>query len=179
MSLYRRRRDFVGYGGSPPDPKWPGQARLALNFVLNYEEGSEPSIEDGDGYTESGLTEGASLDPLRDRRDLAAESMFEYGSRAGFWRVHLLFRERNLPLTVFACALALERNPATARAIREAGFDICSHGWRWIKHFELTEAAEREQIARAVASLTQTFGQRPAGWYCRYGPSINTRRLLV
>jgi allantoinase len=98
----------VGYGGSPPDPKWPGGARLALNFVMNYEEGSEPSIDDGDGYTESGLTEGASLDPLRERRDLGAESMFEYDSRVGFWRVLRIFRERDLPMTVFGCALALE-----------------------------------------------------------------------
>jgi allantoinase len=163
MSIDGRRRDFVGYAGSPPDPRWPGGARLALNFVMNYEEGSEPSIDDGDGYTESGLTEGASLDPLRDRRDLGAESMFEYGSRVGFWRVLRIFRERELPMTVFGCALALERNPPAARAIREAGFDVCCHGWRWVKHFE----------------LARSMGERPGGWYCRYAPSINTRRLLV
>ncbi|HEV3177070.1 MAG TPA: allantoinase PuuE [Stellaceae bacterium] len=179
MSIDGRKRDFVGYGGSPPDPRWPGGARLALNFVLNYEEGSEPSIDDGDGYTESGLTEGASLDPLRDRRDLGAESMFEYGSRVGFWRVLRIFRERGLPMTVFGCALALERNPQAAQAIRDAGFDVCCHGWRWVKHFELTEEAERAEIARAVASLGRTVGQRPVGWYCRYAPSINTRRLLI
>ena len=179
MSTDGRTRDFVGYGGSPPDPKWPGRARIALNFVMNYEEGAEPSVDDGDGYTESGLTEGASLDPLRDRRDLGAESMFEYGSRVGFWRVLRIFRERGLPMTVFGCALALARNPPAARAIQDAGFDVCCHGWRWIKHFELSEAVEREEITRAIASLTKTIGRRPVGWYCRYAPSINTRRLLV
>jgi peptidoglycan/xylan/chitin deacetylase (PgdA/CDA1 family) len=97
----------------------------------------------------------------------------------GFWRLLRLFQERKLPLTLFACALALERNPATAAAIRESGFDICSHGWRWVKHFELSEAEEREHIARAVTSIERTIGRKPEGWYCRYGPSVNTRRLVV
>src|SRR5262249_52000595 len=114
-----------------------------------------------------------------DQRNLAAESMFEYGSRVGFWRVLRIVAERKLPLTVFGCALALERNPPAAEAIRAAGFDICCHGWRWIKHYELSERDEREQIAKAVASLEKTFGRHPAGWYCRYGPSVNTRRLIV
>ena len=174
-----RERDFVGYGANPPDPRWPGGARLALNIVMNYEEGSEPSIQDGDGYSEAGLTEAASVEPRREGRDLAAESMFEYGSRVGFWRVRRILLERGLPMTVFACALALERNPAAAEAIGAAGFDVCCHGWRWIKHFELDEATERGEIARAVASLTRQFGRHPPGWYCRYGPSVNTRRLLV
>ena len=112
-------------------------------------------------------------------RDLAAESMFEYGSRVGFWRLRRLFVERGLPLTIFGCALALERNPEAAAAIREAGYDVCCHGWRWVKHFELSQAEEREHISRAVASLQQTVGHRPDGWYCRYGPSVNTRRLLL
>jgi peptidoglycan/xylan/chitin deacetylase (PgdA/CDA1 family) len=112
-------------------------------------------------------------------RDLAAEGMFEYGSRVGFWRVHRLFKERNLPLTVFGCALALERNPAVAAAIRESGWDVCSHGWRWVKHYELSEAEEREHIRKAVESMKKTVGERPLGWYCRYGPSVNTRRLVV
>jgi allantoinase len=105
--------------------------------------------------------------------------MFEYGSRVGFWRVLRLFKERGLPLTVFGCALALERNPAVAAAIRESGFDVCSHGWRWIKHYELPEEEEREHIRRAVESQAKTIGERPLGWYCRSGPGVNTRRLLV
>ncbi|BBK34612.1 putative urate catabolism protein [Stella humosa] len=172
-------RDLIGYGASPPDPKWPGGARIALNFVLNFEEGSEYSIDDGDGYTETALTEGASQTAPLKGRDLAGESMFEYGSRVGFWRVRRILQERGLPLTVFGCALALERHPPAAAAIRDAGWDVCCHGWRWVKHFELSEDEERDHIRRAVASLKQTVGERPIGWYCRYSPSVNTRRLLV
>ena len=176
---YEVKRDFIGYANRPPNPQWPDGARVAVNFVMNYEEGSEPSMQDGEGFTENGLTESHGLNQLKSGRDLAAEGMFEYGSRVGFWRLMRLFQERNLPMTLFACALALERNPEAAAAVRESGFDICCHGWRWVKHFELTEAEEREHIARAVASLEKTVGQKPAGWYCRYGPSVNTRRLVV
>jgi putative urate catabolism protein len=178
---WQPRRDFVGYGANPPDPKWPGGARLAINFVINYEEGSEPSVQDGEGYTEAGLTEAAwgRAPDVKSGRDLAAEGMFEYGSRVGFWRLMRLFQERGLPLTIFGCALALERNPAAAQAIRAAGLDVCCHGWRWIRHYELTEEQEREHIAKAIASLQKTVGERPLGWYCRYGPSVNTRRLVV
>jgi allantoinase len=172
-------RDLIGYGAHPPDPKWPGGARLAVNFVLNYEEGSEPSVPDGDPASEWGLTENGMLNPGVKGRDLAAEGMFAYGSRVGFWRIMRLFAERNLPLTVFGCALALERHPPAVAAIRSAGLDVCCHGWRWEKHWELSEAEERERIRRAVASLQQTMGERPLGWYCRYGPSLNTRRLLA
>ncbi len=172
-------RDLIGYGRCPPDPKWPGGARLALNFVVNYEEGSEYSIGDGDGRTDTGLTERVSAAVPAGQRDLAAESMFEYGSRVGFWRLYRIFRERKVPFTVFACALALERNPKVAQAIREEELDFVSHGWRWVLHSNLTEAEEREHIRKAVASLEKTLGRRPLGWYCRYGPSENTRRLLV
>lgn len=172
-------RDLIGYGATPPDPKWPNSARLALNFVINVEEGSEPSVQDGEGFTEIQHTEASGRQQGIEGRDLAGEGMFEYGSRVGIWRLFRMFQERNLPLTLFACALALERNPPLAEAIRESGYDICSHGWRWIKHYQLSEADEREQIAKAVASLEQTTGQRPLGWYCRYGPSINTRRLVA
>lgn len=172
-------RDLIGYGANPPNPHWPGDARLAVNFVLNFEEGSEPSIPDGDPVSEWGLTEYGTSNPGVVGRDLAAEGMFAYGSRVGFWRIMRLFAERGLPLTVFGCALALERNPPAAAAIRDAGFDVCCHGWRWEKHFELAEDVERERIARAVASLRQTMGERPLGWYCRSGPGVNTRRLLV
>jgi putative urate catabolism protein len=172
-------RDLIGYGQNPPDPRWPAGAKLAVNFVINYEEGSEPSYQDGENVTETGLTEAHGLNQTGAGRDLAGESMFEYGSRVGFWRLMRLFEERGLPLTIFGCALALERNPAAAEAIRRRGLDVCSHGWRWIKHFELSEAEEREHIRKAVASLAATVGERPLGWYCRYGPSVNTRRLVV
>jgi allantoinase len=172
-------RDLVGYGANPPNPRWPGQARLALNFVMNYEEGSEYSVPDGDGFSEATLTEATGTGQTVRGRDLAAESMFEYGSRVGFWRLMRIFRDRGLPLTVFGCALALERNPEAAKAIVEAGHDVCCHGWRWVRPFDLSEDDERRHIHQAVASLTRTVGERPLGWYCRYGPSIHTRRLLV
>ena len=175
----RYPRDLIGYGANPPDPRWPNGARLALNFVMNYEEGSEPSVPDGEPASEVGLTEAHGLGQSGGGRDLAAESMFEYGSRVGFWRLLRLFQERQLPLTVFACALALERNRPAADAIRQAGFDVCSHGWRWIKHAELPREMEREHIQKAIASFETTLGTRPLGWYCRYGPSVNTRALLV
>jgi peptidoglycan/xylan/chitin deacetylase (PgdA/CDA1 family) len=177
-------RDLIGYGANPPNPLWPnpsgsGHARLAVNFVLNFEEGSEPSIDDGDPASEWALTEYGATSPGVKGRDLAAEGMFAYGSRVGFWRIMRLFAARNLPMTVFGCALALERNPPAAAAIKAAGHDVCCHGWRWEKHFELDEATERERIARAVASIEATMGERPLGWYCRSGPGVNTRRLLV
>jgi peptidoglycan/xylan/chitin deacetylase (PgdA/CDA1 family) len=172
-------RDLVGYGRTPPDPRWPGGARLAVNFVINFEEGSEPSIPDGDRRSECGLTEASSSAVPKGVRDLAAESMFEYGSRVGFWRLLRIFEQRGIPFTLFGCALALERNPEAAAAIRELGHDVCCHGWRWIEHWLLSEDEEREHIRRAVASLETTLGSRPLGWYCRYGPSVNTRRLVV
>jgi allantoinase len=171
-------RDFVGYGRNPPDPKWPGGARLAVNFVINYEEGSELSIPDGDDRSETGLIDGFTV-MSPGTRDLGAESMFEYGSRAGFWRLIRIFEQRGMPLTIFGCAMALERNPEAADAIRSLGHDVCCHGWRWIEHWRLGEDEEREHIRRAVASLETTIGERPFGAYCRYAPSINTRRLLI
>lgn len=172
-------RDMIGYGANPPDPKWPGGARLALNFVINYEEGSEGSIFDGEEQTETGLTESSSVVLAPGARNLGAESMFEYGSRVGFWRLMRQFAAHDMPITIFGCALALERNPDAAAAIREAGHDVCCHGWRWVEHYKLDEATEREHVRLAVESLKRTIGERPLGWYCRYAPSENTRRLLV
>jgi allantoinase len=172
-------RDFVGYGRNPPNPQWPNNARIAVNVVANYEEGAEINVPDGDPYSEATLTDSGGADQGMKVRDLAAESMFEYGSRAGFWRLYNMFRQRKLPLTIYGCAVSLERNPEAATAIREAQWDVCSHGWRFAKHYELAEAEEREHIRRAVASITATVGQRPLGWYCRYAPGLHTRRLLV
>lgn len=170
-------RDFVGYGRTPPHPQWPGAARIALNFCINYEEGSEPSYADGDGVTEAALTEGGGGG--FEGRDLAAELMFEYGSRIGFWRVLRLLSERGMIATVMGCALALERNNEACAAIQEYGYDVCAHGWRWERHPLLSEVDERERIRKTVESLKRTTGERPLGWYCRYGPSVNTRRLVV
>ncbi len=172
-------RDFVGYGPHPPHPRWPDGARLALNFVINVEEGSEPSIGDGDGYSESSLTEMPDSPVPIGERDLAAESMFEYGSRVGFWRCHRLFSEREMTLTIFGCALAMERNPAIVAAIKQSGYDVCAHGVRWVNHCLLDEDEERRQISDGVARIGVVMGERPLGWYCRSTPSVNTRRILV
>lgn len=172
-------RDFVGYANRPPHAAWPGDARVALQFALNYEEGAEASVADGDGRNETGLAEAVGGRLPAGRRDLAFESLYEYGSRVGVWRVLDQFASRGLPLTVFGCAVALERNPPVAQAMREAGHDICCHGWRWVEPFRLSEDEEREHIAKAVASIAATTGARPLGWYSRYGPGENTRRLLV
>ncbi|MET0508642.1 MAG: allantoinase PuuE [Burkholderiaceae bacterium] len=179
MTIGTAIRDLVGYADRPPFADWPGGARIALQFALNYEEGSEFAVADGDDRNETGLTEAVGGRVPAGKRDLAFESLYEYGSRVGVWRILDLFRQRSLPLTAFACARALERNTAVAAAIRDAGYDVCCHGWRWIEPFRLSEAEERDQITRAVASITATTGSRPLGWYCRYGAGENTRRLLV
>ena len=172
-------RDLVGYGANPPHPKWPGDAKIALQIVLNYEEGSEYSIPDGDDTSEIYLREVPGSTMGKGMRDLQVESVYEYGSRAGFWRLMRLFKEKDIQVTIFGAALALERNPAAAEAIVDAGYDICCHGWRWIGYHLLDEAEEREHIQKAVASLKKLTGDRPLGWYCRYAPSVNTRRLVV
>lgn len=177
MSRTHLQRDFVGYGPLPPAANWPHAARIALNFCINYEEGGEESVPDGYPASEAALTEGDTA--KISGRDLAAESMFEFGSRVGFWRLHRMFKEMNFPATIFACALALERNPDVCEAIRAGQYDVCAHGWRWERHFNLTEQEERERIRMAVRSIEKSTGSRPLGWYCRYGPSTNTRRLLA
>ena len=172
-------RDLIGYADKRPNARWPGGARVAVQFAVNYEEGSEYSVADGDGRAELGLAEAPGGRVPAGRRDLAFETMYEFGSRVGVWRLFRLFAERGIPLTVFGCAVALERNPRVAEAIARAGYDVCCHGWKWEEHFGLSEDEERERIARAIESIKRTIGERPLGWYCRYGPSENTRRLLV
>ena len=172
-------RDLVGYGPTPPHAHWPNNARIAVNFVVNYEEGSENSILEGDGRVETGLAEVTGGRMAPGVRDLGMESLYEYGSRAGIWRLFRIFEERDLPLTVFGCAVAMERNPQVAEAIVEADYDVCGHGWRWVEHYLLEEDEEREHIARAVETIKRLTGNPPRGWYCRYAPSVNTRRLLV
>mgnify|MGYP006283553559 CR=1 FL=1 len=172
-------RDLIGYGGEPPHAQWPGDARVAVNIVVNVEEGSEPGPLDGDAEAETALTELTAFRVPDGDRDLAAESVFEYGARAGFWRVHRLFTERGLPYTAFACALAVERNPAIARALAEGPADLCGHGYRWENHFLLDAETETALIRQARAMLTERTGKPVPGWYCRYGPSVNTRRIVA
>ena len=171
-------RDLVGYGPSPPNPRWPGGARTALSFVLNYEEGGERTPLEGDATSEAYLHEVVGASPAVGRRDLNTESMFEFGSRAGFWRVHRIFTAHGLPLTVYAVGQALERNPAAARAMVGAGWEVASHGWRWIDYAEMAEEEERAHIQRAFAAIEQVCGARPVGWYTGR-ISENTRRLVV
>jgi allantoinase len=170
-------RDLIGYGANPPHPRWPGDARLAISLVVNYEEGSENLLQDGIGRRET-VGEGMSQVPP-DRRDLANESMFEYGSRAGVWRFMRIFAKHGVRATFFVCAVALERNPEVARAIVQRGHDICGHGNRWEEYFLMDRESERKAIHDAYASIERLTGQKPAGWYCRYGPSENTRELVV
>lgn len=179
LSRAGTERDFTGYGDAPPHPRWPGDARIAVNFALNIEEGSEYSPLDGDPRSDMALTEGEGMDTGISGRDLAAESMYEYGSRVGVWRILRLFETRQIPFTAFACAIALERTPALAARIRDSGADICCHGYRWEKHWLLDREEERSHIRLAVESLRRTTGRAPEGWCCRYGPSVNTRELLV
>src|SRR6516164_4053390 len=171
------KRDFVGYGRHVPKVRWPNDARVAMSLVLNYEEGSEYSHANGDGRND-GLTEVIyAMDPKY--RDLCAESVFEYGSRAGIWRLERLFTELKIPITFYACAVALERNREVGAWLKEAGHEPCSHGWRWEEVWRLSRSEEMEHIQRAIESIKETCGVRPSGWYCRYGPSVNTRELLV
>jgi len=172
-------RDFVGYGRRQPNPRWPNGARLALVVVLNVEEGAEPSIPDGDAATETALTDGIPHEVPAGTRDFVSESLFEYGSRIGFWRIINLMTERGIPVTINACAQALVRNPQIADTIREFEFDLCCHGDRFVRHYLMSAEDERSAIARAAALLEQATGRRPLGWQSRYSPSANTRALLV
>jgi putative urate catabolism protein len=171
-------RDLVGYGVHPPDPKWPGGARLALQIVMNYEEGGESNVLHGDDHSETYLHEVVGTAPVEGGRGLTVESVYEYGSRAGVWRLLRLFAARGIKITVYAVAMALERNPEAAAAIVEAGHEVASHGWRWIDYRDVREEEERDHMRRAVRSLERVTGSRPLGWYTgRVSP--NTRRLVV
>jgi putative urate catabolism protein len=171
-------RDLVGYGATPPHPRWPGEARVALSFVLNYEEGGERSILHGDKTSEVYLHEVVGLTPRVGRRDEVVESVYEYGSRAGFWRILRLFAERKLHFTSYAVAMALQRHPEAARAMVEAGHEIASHGWRWIDYDTMGVAEERRHMRLAIDAITRVAGERPLGWYTGR-ISANTRKLVV
>ncbi|HXH15183.1 MAG TPA: allantoinase PuuE [Sphingomonas sp.] len=168
---------MIGYGSTPPDPRWPGGARVAVQFVINYEEGAENSVLNGDAGSEAFLSEmvGAASHP---DRAMAMESLYEYGARAGFWRLHRLFTERALPVTVFGVARALEMNPAAVEAMIAADWEIASHGLRWIDYQSVPADVERAHIAEAVALHTHLTGSRPLGWY-QGRTSPNTSRLVA
>ena len=171
-------RDLIGYGKNPPDAKWPGGARVALQFVLNYEEGAENCVLHGDDGSEAFLSEIVGAQSWSGQRHPSMESIYEYGSRVGVWRILNLFRRYDIPLTVFGVAMALERNPAVVDAVLEAGDEICSHGYRWIDYRQVPEDVEREHIARAIDIITSLTGERPLGWYTGR-TSERTRRLVV
>ncbi len=170
-------RDLVGYGRTPPQADWPGGARIAVQFVLNYEEGSENSVLHGDSHSEQFLSEIAGAEAYPDRH-LSMESIYEYGSRAGVWRVLREFERRGLPLTVFGVAMALERHPEAAHAFKELGHEIACHGYRWIHYQNVPETVEREHMQRAVEIFRTLYGEAPLGWYTGRD-SPNTRRLLL
>ena len=171
-------RDMVGYGANPPQAKWPQSARLAVQFVINYEEGAENNILHGDKASEAFLSEIVGAQPWLGQRHMSMESIYEYGSRVGVWRLFDLFSRMDNPVTVFAVAMALARNPAVVEAAMAAGHEICSHGYRWIDYRDIPEDMEREHLLKAIEIITRLTGKRPLGWYTGR-TSVNTRRLVV
>ena len=171
-------RDLIGYGANPPDPQWPNGARLALQIVLNYEEGAENSVLHGDAASETFLSEIIGAEAYAGVRHKSMESLYEYGSRAGLWRLLRIFRERDIKVTVFGVAMALQRNPEAVRAMLDDGHEIASHGWRWIDYQFVDEETERSHIKLAVDTITGLTGSPPLGWYTGRD-SPNTRRLVV
>jgi putative urate catabolism protein len=171
-------RDLFGYGRSPPDPRWPRGARVAVQFVINYEEGAERSILHGDATSEAFLSDVLGAKPWPGRRHMNVESMYEYGSRAGFWRLWRIFTQANLPITVYAVANALVRNAEAIAAMHEAGWEIASHGLKWIDYGDFAEADERAHMREAIRIHTAMTGERPFGWYTGRS-SVNTLKLVL
>ena len=171
-------RDLVGYGSRPPDPRWPDGARIAVSLVLNYEEGGEACVLHGDGHSESVLTDLGGAEALPGARNLNVESLFEYGSRVGFWEIMRLLKSMQLQGTVYAVGMALERNPELAAELAQSGFEVACHGQRWIDYQCVPEEVERAHMLRNIEAVTRLIGRRPVGWYTGR-PSPNTRRLLI
>ena len=171
-------RDLVGYGRNPPSPGWPGSARLAVQFVINYEEGGENCVLHGDAASEAFLSEIVGAEAWPGQRHLNMESIYEYGSRAGFWRLWRLFTERGLPVTVYGVAMALARNPEAVAAMKEADWEIASHGLRWIEYRDFSEEEERHHLKEAIRIHTESTGERPLGWYTGRC-SMHTRDLVM
>ena len=171
-------RDLCGYGRDLPDANWPRGARIALQFVVNYEEGAENCVLHGDGASEAFLSDIVGAVPCDGQRHMNMESLYEYGARAGVWRLYRMFTERGLPVTVFGVAMALERNPQAVSAMLEADWEIASHGYRWIDYQDIDEATEKEHLDKAIEIHTRTTGTRPLGWYLgRCSP--NSHRLVA
>ena len=178
MSEEEYPRDLFGYGPMPPKANWPGGAQICVSLVISVEEGGENSILHGDGQSESILSEVAGLSPVVGGREPNIESMYEFGSRAGYWRVLRTLQERELTATVYAVGMAIERNPAAAEAAVAAGYEIIAHGHKWIDYAAVPEQVERDHMGLAIESITRICGKRPLGW-CTGRPSMNTRRLVV
>jgi putative urate catabolism protein len=171
-------RDLRGYGRQPPEPNWPDGARTALQFVVNYEEGAENCVLHGDTASEAFLSDIVGAVAYPEQRHMNMESLYEYGARAGFWRLHRMFTERNLPVTVFGVAMALERNPDAVAAMRQAGWEIASHGYRWVDYQQVDETTEAKHLRLAIDIHTRVTGKRPLGWYLgRCSP--NSHRLVA
>ncbi len=171
-------RDMKGYGRAIPDPKWPGGAYVAVQFVLNYEEGGENNILHGDAASEAFLSEIVGAQPWPGQRHWNMESIYEYGARAGFWRLWRMFTSARIPLTIYGVATALERSPDQTSAMKEAGWEIASHGLKWIEYRDFTEAAERADLNEAIRLHTRLLGERPLGWYTGRC-SVNTTKLVM
>ena len=170
-------RDMIGYGSKDQKIKWPNNARIAVQIVLNYEEGAENCVLNGDNNSEIFLSEIIGAQPIKGRH-INMESLYEYGSRAGFWRLHKLFQEKKIPITVFGVGMALEKNPEVCNAIIEANYEVASHGWRWIDYQNIKKTEEKKHMKLAIQAHTKIFGERPRGWYTgRCSP--NTRDLVM
>jgi allantoinase len=169
-------RDMIGYGSKEPKVVWPNNAKLALQIVLNYEEGGENNILHGDKHSETFLSEIIGAQAFKDRH-INMESMYEYGSRRGFWRLHKLFQEKKIPITIFGVAMALERNPEICDAIKNGNYEVACHGWRWIDYQNVKKSTEKKDMKLAIKTIKKIFGKRPLGWYTgRCSP--NTRDLV-
>ncbi len=169
-------RDMIGYGSKEPRVTWPNNAKLALQIVLNYEEGAENNILHGDKNSETFLSEIIGAKAIKDRH-INMESMYEYGSRRGFWRIHKLFQEKKIPVTIFGVAMALERNPEVCNAIKNGNYEIACHGWRWIDYQNVKKSVEKKDMKLAIKTIIKIFGERPLGWYTGRC-STNTRDLV-
>ena len=170
-------RDMIGYGSNEPKVSWPNNARIAIQIVLNYEEGAENCVLNGDKNSEVFLSEIIGAQPVKGRH-INMESLYEYGSRRGFWRLHKLFQEKKIPVTIFGVGMALEKNPEVCKAIKDAGYEVASHGWRWIDYQNIKKSEEKKHMQLAIKTHKKIFGERPLGWYTgRCSP--NTRDLVL
>ena len=174
--IKKSSRDMIGYGSNELKISWPNNARIAVQIVLNYEEGAENCVLNGDKYSEVFLSEIIGAKAVKGRH-INMESLYEYGSRSGFWRLHKLFQEKKIPITIFGVGMALEKNAEVCKAIKKAGYEVASHGWRWIDYQNISKSEEKKHMKLAIKTIKKNFGTRPLGWYTgRCSP--NTRDLV-